>query len=67
MTNITKIHISSWLTELNRMGFSPEMQIIGYSFIILKHIQIDFQFWKLLNAESPIVIFLGTNGMLAHC
>ena len=35
-------------TEPNRKGFSPIMQIISYSFIILKHIQIDLQFWKLL-------------------
>ena len=29
-------------------GVFAEMQIISYSFIILKHIQIYLQFWKLL-------------------
>ena len=36
-------------TEPNRIGIFAEMQIlISYSFIILKHIQIDLSFWKLL-------------------
>ena len=34
------------------------MQIISYSFIILKHIQIDLQFLKAIDAESPIVFFV---------
>ena len=35
-------------TEPNRMGFFAEMQIISYSIIILKYIQINSQFQKLL-------------------
>ena len=31
-------------TQLNRMGFFAELQIICYNVIILKHIQIDLQF-----------------------
>ena len=35
-------------TEPNRMRVFAEMQIISYSFMILKHIQIGLQFWKQL-------------------
>ena len=35
------------------------MQIISYSFIILKHIQLTIS--KVIDAKSPIVIFFGDN------
>ena len=44
-------------TEPKSDGVFAEMQIINYTFIIPKHIQINFQFRKLLYTESQIVIF----------
>ena len=38
-----------------------EMQIISYIFIILKHIQVSFIISKVIDAESPIIIFGGDN------
>ena len=43
------------------------MQIISYSFIILKHIQINSQFVKDIDAESSIIIFIGTICTLHLC
>ena len=42
------------------------MQIISYSFIILKHIQIDLQFWKLLMLKVRLYFFLGKNGIFLY-
>ena len=53
MTNITNIHIFV-TTEPNRIGFS-----LKCSFIILKHIQIDLQFLKLLMLNSDCNFFGG--------
>ena len=38
------------------------MQIMGYSFIILKHIQIHSQFWNLLILKIWLQFFLGGGG-----
>ena len=40
-------------------GVFAKRQIISYNFIILKHIQINSQISKDIDAESPIIIFLG--------
>ena len=60
MTYLTKIHISSrpYWTKLD--GVFAEMQIIGYIFIILKHIQVSSQFRKLLMLKVRLS-FLGDN------
>ena len=39
------------------------MQIISHNIMILKHIQINSQFLKVIDAECPIVIFWGTIGI----
>ena len=46
-------------TEPNRNGFFAEMQIISYIFIILKHIQINLQFRKLLMLNVRFFFFVG--------
>ena len=58
MTYLTNIPIFSWLLNQIIWGFG-EMQIISNSFITLNNVQINVQFWKLLDtdAETPIVIF----------
>ena len=60
MTCLTTIHIlrDYWT---NSDGVFADMQIISYSFIILKHFFDSFEsYWF---AESPIVIFVGTIGI----
>ena len=43
-------------------GVFAQMQIISSSFIILKHIQIDLQFWKLLMLKVRLYFFLVGGG-----
>ena len=65
MTNITKsIFFRDYWTKSD--GVCAEIQIISYSFIILKHIQVDLQIWKLLILKVRLYFFLGggTNGIL---
>ena len=59
MTCLIKIHISSFFvtTEPNRMGFFAEMQIISYNCIVLKHIQINSQFQKILMLKFRLSFF----------
>ena len=60
-----KNSISSWLYWTESDGVFAEIQNISYSFIVLKHIPINSQFWKLLSidADSPIVFFWGTSSI----
>ena len=52
----------------NRMpGFFVEMQIISYSFIILKHIQINLQFRKLLMLKVQLYFFFFGGGQSVYC
>ena len=46
-------------TEPNRMGVFAEMQIISYNIIILKHIQINSQFRKILMLKVRLSFFWG--------
>ena len=36
--------------------------MISYSLIFLEHIQVYLQFWKVIDAESPIVLFFFGGG-----
>ena len=54
---MTKIHISSWYTEPNGMGFLPKCRQLVIVLIVLKHIQIDLQYWKLLMLKVRLYIF----------
>ena len=43
----------------------PEMQIICYIVIFLKHIKINLKFFEVFDEpESPTIIFLGTIGRI---
>ena len=55
MTCPIKILISSWTTEPKSDGV--EMQSNSYNVIILKHIEINSQFRKILTLDSPIDFF----------
>ena len=54
-----KILMFSWLLNQIGWGFRWE-QIISSNFIILKHIRINLQFRKMIDAESPIIILFNS-------
>ena len=59
VTYLTKsLFLCAYLTKSN--GVFGKMQIISYSFKILKHIYINLQFWKLLMLKSDCNFFGGT-------
>ena len=46
-------------TAPNQVGIFGKMQMISYSFIISKHVQINSQFWEAIDAKSLIVLIFG--------
>ena len=68
MTCLIKILISSWLQNQIGWGFRlfAEMQIISYTFSILKHIQIGSQFRNILMLKVRLpFLFEGDNLYIA--
>ena len=60
-----KIISSSLLNHMTSDGVFTEMQIISYSFVILKHFLKDqFTISKDSDAEIRIVIYVGTIGIV---
>ena len=59
MTCLIKNPYFFMTTEPNRMGFFAEVQMISYNSIILKHIQINSQFRKILMLKVWLTFFLG--------
>ena len=64
MTSINFIFLRDYWTKWD--GVFAEMQIISYSCIILKHIQIDLQFWKLLMLKVRLHFFFDKRYTLAN-
>ena len=46
-------------TDLNRMGFSPQCRSLGIVLYFLKAYPDWYTILKAIDAESPIVIFIG--------